>query len=141
MVVTLPQSLVFFPLSSKLSKSFISFQRFNQLNLLLWFSKCINFNINHLGSLGISDVCILYLFFFPPALLHHHFSFLLYLSGEGMRSIVVILLHLPLLKMNSTLRGEGKGAVIELSTGTCYWCLLKLPLTFLFFLKRGEKAE
>ena len=34
-----------------------------------------------------------------------------------MQSTVVILLHLPLLKMNSTLRGEEKGAVIELLTG------------------------
>lgn len=38
---------------SQLSKSFISFRRFNQQSSLHWFSKYINFMINIFGSLGI----------------------------------------------------------------------------------------
>jgi hypothetical protein len=44
----------------------------------------------------------------------------LFTLGEGMQSTVVTLLLLPLLKMSNTLRGEGKGAVIELSIGEYY---------------------
>lgn len=44
-----------------------------------------------------------------------------------MQSTVVTLLHHPLQKMNSSLRGEEKGAVIELSTGKCLLIPLKLP--------------
>lgn len=58
--------------------------------------------------------------------------------GGGMQSTVVTLLHLPLLKMSSTSRGEEKGAVIELSTGRSHNDAFQ---NYQLFYLSGEKAE